>query len=452
MSKIIVVGANHAGTYAINTILSNVKKDSKEYQVVTYDRNNNISFLGCGMALWIGNVIDSGDGLFYASPESLKENGAEVYMDHEMIDVDFDKKAITLKNVLTNEEFTDTYDKLILGIGSWPILPKFEGYDLENIMYAKIYQNAVECIDKLKDESIKNVVVVGAGYIGVELAEAFVANGKNVTLINDEGVLNRYYDKNFQDMMHNRLVDNGLDVRIGERVEKFIGNDQNKVSKVVTTKGEYDADLVLMSIGFKPRTEVLQGKGIELTENGSIKTNKNMETSINDVYAIGDCATVYNNATDEYQNIALATNAVRTGITAGLNAIGTKIEMQGVQGSNAIHIFGLTLCSTGLTEQEAINNGYNVDSVELTDTIRPEFMPDSGEVSIKVVWDKESRRILGAQIASDEDITLAIHFFSLAVQERYSIDKLALTDLFFLPHFNKPDNFITKIGLMALAK
>ncbi len=452
MSKIVVIGANHAGTYAINTMLSAIGEDKDKHQVVVYDRNNNISFLGCGMALWIGNVINSGDDLFYASPESLRENGAEVYMEHEMIDVDFDNKEVTLKNVLTNEILKDSYDKLILGIGSWPILPKFEGHDLENIMYAKIYQNALECIDKLKDPAIKNVVVVGAGYIGVELAEAFVANGKNVTLINDEEILNKYYDEEIQVMMHNRLVTNGVNVVTGELVEKFGGNSQNKVSKVVTNKNSYDADLVLMSIGFKPRTEMLQGKNIELSSTGAIKTNKKMETSVKDVYAIGDCTNVYNNALGRYQNIALATNAVRTGITAGLNAVGNEIEMQGVQGSNAIHIFGLTLCSTGLTESEAIKAGLEVDSVTLTDTIRPDFMPNNEKVTIKVVWSTKSRRILGAQIASNEDITLAIHFFSLAIQENYTIDKLALTDLFFLPHFNKPENFITKAGLMAILK
>ncbi len=452
MSKIVVVGANHAGTYAINTILSSLGEDKEKHQVVVYDRNDNISFLGCGMALWIGNVIDSGDELFYATPESLRENGANVYMEHEMIDVDFEKKEITVKDTVSNKLITDTYDKLILGIGSWPILPKLEGYDLENIMYAKIYQNAVECIDKLKDETIKNVVVVGAGYIGVELAEAFIANGKNVTLINDTEILNKYYDEDIQKMMHNRLVENGVNVVTGELVEKFIGNDQNKVSKVVTTSNTYDADLVLMSIGFKPRTEMLQEKEIELSSSGAIKTNKKMETSVKDVYAIGDCTNVYNNALGRYQNIALASNAVRTGITAGLNAIGSDIEMQGVQGSNSIHIFGLTLCSTGLTEGEAIKAGFEVDSITLTDNIRPEFMPNNEKVTIKIVWSTKSRRILGAQIASNEDITLAIHFFSLAIQESYTIDKLAFTDLFFLPHFNKPENFITKAGLMALLK
>ncbi len=447
MSKIIVIGANHAGTYAINTLLDMF---GKENEIVVYDKNDNISFLGCGMALWIGNVINSPRGLFYATPEMLGDKGAKINMEHELTDVDFNKKEVVIKNLKTGKEFRDTYDKLILGIGSWPILPKLPGHDLDNILYAKIFQNAQECINKLMNEDIKNVTVVGAGYIGVELAEAFVQNGKNVTLINDEEILNRYYDKPFQEAMHKRLVANGIKVVIGERVESFEGN--SKVEKVITNKNEYKADLVLMSIGFRPLTDVVKNKGIELTEAGAIKTNMKMETSVKDVFAIGDCTVVYNNATNEYAHTALATNAVRTGITAALNAGGKSVEMLGVQGSNAIHICGLTLCSTGLTENEAVKAGYNVDSVIHTDTIRADFMPDNNDVTIKVVWDKETRRILGAQIMSEEDITLAIHFFSLAIQEKYVIDKLALTDLFFLPHFNKPENFITKAGLLALQK
>lgn len=448
MEKVIVIGTNHAGTHAVQAIAENYKDTHK---VVTYDRNDNISFLGCGMALWIGGVIDNSDGLFYATPDTLRGMGADVYMEHDLVDVDFDKKEVTIKNLKTNETFTDNYDKLVLGVGSWPILPPIKGHDLENIKYAKIFQNAEEVIKILEDPEIKSVAVVGAGYIGVELAESFVQKGKEVTLINDFEVLNRYYDKEFQELMHKRLVDNGVNVKTGERAVEFIG-ENGKVKKVVTDKDTYNADLVLMSIGFRPNTAFLKDKGIELSEVGAIVTNDNQETSIKDVYAIGDCSTVRDNARRTKANIALATNAVRTGIVAGHNACGTKIEMLGVQGSNAIHIFGLTLCSTGITETEAKLAGFNCNSVTVTDTIRPAFMPNNNDVTLKVVWDKDSRRILGAQMASNEDITLALHFFSLAIQENYSIDKLALTDLFFLPHFNQPHNFITKAGLLALGK
>ncbi len=447
MERIIVIGTNHAGTHAVQTLVDNYT----DVEVVTYDKNDNISFLGCGMALWIGNVIESGDGLFYATPESLRKAGAQVYMRHELISVDYDTKQVILKNLETDEVVTDHYDKLILATGSWPILPKFEGHDLDNIIYAKIYQNAVGAIEKLKDESIKQVAVVGAGYIGVELAEAFKENGKEVVLINNGNVLNRYYDEEFQEEMRKNLEAHGVKCEIAGRVTGFEGKD-GKVSKVKTENGEYDAQLVLMSIGFSPNTEMLRHENLEMLANGAIITDEHMETSIKDVYAIGDCATIKNNACNETAHIALASNALRTGIVAAHSAMGSDIAMQGVQGSNAIHIFGLTMASTGLTETVAKEKGYNVSTTTVTDNIRPGFMPNNAEVTLKLVWDYDSRRILGAQLMSEEDVTLALHMFSLAIQEQLSVDKLAFLDLFFLPHFNQPHNFITKAGLQALNK
>lgn len=447
MEKVIVIGANHAGTHSILTLVDNYPN----VEVTTYDRNDNISFLGCGMALWVSNVIENPDGLFYATPQGLEEKGVHVFMNHELLGVDFDAKQVKVKNLKTDEVLSDSYDKLILAVGSWPILPPIPGMELENVHYAKIFQNAQTVIEKIKDPAIKRVAVVGAGYIGVELAEAFKENNKEVILINDENVLNNYYDPEFQNLMKQNLLDNGVQLALEELVTEIKGVD-GKVAQVVTNKNTYDADMVLMSIGFKPNTEFLKESGLDFNPNGSIKVNNHQETNIKDVYAIGDCADIQTNATQGRGYVALATNAVRTGIVAGHNVGGTAVEMLGVQGSNAIHIYGLTLCSTGITEGVAKKLGYNVNSVTVTELLKPAFMPDNEEVTLKVVWDKDSRRILGAQMASKADITLALHVFSLAVQEGYSIDKLALLDLFFLPHFNQPANFITKAGLLALGK
>lgn len=446
--KVVIIGANHAGTHSILEI-ANKYRDTHE--VVAYDKNDNISFLGCGMALWIGGIIESGEELFYASPDTLKELGVKIHMKHEFVGVDFAGKVIEVKNLENDEISKESYDKLIFAMGSWPILPPLNGSELDNIMYAKIFQNAQLAIEKIKDTHIQKVTVVGGGYIGLELAEAFKLNGKEVTLINDMNVLNRYYDSEMQDMMKANLEKNGINLRLGETVTEFEGVD-GKVTKVITTKGSYDSDMVLMCIGFKPNTEALKGTGIDLTPNGAIITNNRMETSIEDVYAIGDCTAIYSNASKSYEHVALASNAVRTGIVAGHNACGTPLEMQGVQGSNAIHIFGLTMCSTGLTETTAKDCSVDIDLVEVKTLIKPPFMPDNDEIILRVLWEKSTKRIVGAQMASRADITLALHFFSLAIQEGYTIDKLALTDTFFLPHFNQPHNFITKAGLMALNK
>lgn len=206
MNKIVIVGANHAGTAAANTIMGNYK-DAK---VTIFDANSNISFLGCGMALWIGEQIAGAEGLFYSNKEKLEAQGAVVHMEAPVESIDFDKKIVyaTLKDGSKVEE---SYDKIILATGSMPIIPDIPGRDLENVQKVKLYQHADEVIQKLKTEDIKDVVVVGAGYIGVELAEAFERHGKNVTLIDiADTCLPAYYDEEFTELMKQSLKDHGI--------------------------------------------------------------------------------------------------------------------------------------------------------------------------------------------------------------------------------------------------
>jgi len=443
MSKIIVVGANHAGTAAIKTILANYPG----HQVVVFDSNSNISFLGCGMALWIGSQIDGPDGLFYSNKAELESMGAVIHMETPVENIDFETKRVIArkKDGTTIEE---TYDKLILATGSWPIVPNIPGKDLENVQLVKLYQHAADVVEKLKKPEIKNVTVVGAGYIGVELAEAFERHGKNTTLIDiAETCLPVYYDEPFTDLMRNNLQDHHIKLAFGEMVTEIRG--EKKVEMVVTNKNQYPSDMVVMCIGFKPNTTLGDGK-LEKFKNGAYLVNKKQETSIKDVYAIGDCATVYDNAIDAPNYIALATNAVRSAIVAAHNACGTKMESVGVQGSNGINIYDLKMVSTGMTLNKAKSLGIHGAAVDYEDLQKPEFMKtDNPKVKIRIVYHADTRVILGAQMASTYDISMGIHLFSLAIQEKVTIDKLALTDLLFLPHFNKPYNYITMAALSA---
>ncbi len=454
MSKIVVIGANHAGTACIKTMLTNYG-DANE--IVVFDQNSNISFLGCGMALWIGEQISSGDGLFYSNKEELEKLGAKVYMNSPVSTIDYETKTVTA--LVDGKEHVETYDKLIFATGSQPVLPPIKGAaikegslefeaTLKNLQFVKLYQNAADVIEKLKDEDIKRVAVVGAGYIGVELAEAFQRKGKEVVLIDvADTCLAGYYDRDLTDKMSKNLEDHGIKLAFGETVKEVAGTD--KVEKIITDKNEYDVDMVILAVGFRPNT-AFAGEGIERFRNGAFLVNKHQETSISGVYAIGDCATIYDNATRDTNYIALASNAVRTGIVAAHNACGTELEGIGVQGSNGISIYGLNMVSTGLTLEKARRLGFDAAVTEYTDNQKPEFMEHGNfPVTIKIVYDKDSRRILGAQLASTEDISMGIHMFSLAIQEGVTIEKLALTDIFFLPHFNKPYNYITMAALGA---
>ena len=442
--KIVVVGCTHAGTAAVVN-LKNLHPDS---EITIYEKNDNISFLSCGIALNVGKVIENTESLFYNSPENLASLGVITNMKHEVLDINFDAKSIKVKNLVSNEVFEDNYDKLVLTLGSWPIVPKFEGGDLENIVLCKNYEHALNIIEKSKNA--ESAVVIGAGYIGVELAEAFEMQGKKVTLIDAENrIMAKYLDKEFTDRAEKEFSDRGVKLVLGEKVQKFKGKN-GKVTEVVTENGEYKGDLVVLCIGFTPNTNLVKGK-LETLPNGAIVIDEYMRTSKEDVYAAGDCCVVKYNPAGDTRYIPLATNAVRMGTLVARNIVKPTIKYMGTQGTSGIKIYNACIASTGLTEEMAkVTTSMNIDSVIIKDNHRPEFMPSYEEAMIKLVFDKDTRRIIGGQILSNNDLTQYMNTLSVVIQNNMTIEELAMTDFFFQPHFNKPWSLLNTVALQAL--
>ena len=441
--KIIVIGCTHAGTAAV----VNLKELYPDSQITIYEKNDNVSFLSCGIALSIGDVVTNPEKLFYNSPENLASQGVITNMKHEVLDIDFNNKKISVKNLTTGKTLEDTYDKLVLTLGSWPIVPKFEGGNLENIVLCKNYDHAKTIIEKSKNA--KNVVVIGAGYIGVELAEAFEMKSKNVTLIDAEDrIMAKYLDKDFTDMAEAEFTKRGVNLVLGQKVQKFEGD--NKVSKVITDKGEFKADLVVLCIGFAPNTNLVKGK-LDTLPNGAIIIDEYMRTSEKDVFAAGDCCVVRFNPAKENRYIPLATNAVRMGTLVAKNLVNPTLKYMGTQGTSGIKIYDLCIASTGLTEEVAKNTtNLNVESVTATDNYRPEFMPSFEEAKVKLVYDKDTRKVVGGQIISKIDLTQFMNTLSVVIQNEMTIEELAMTDFFFQPHFNKPWSLLNIAALKAL--
>ncbi|ANS76182.1 NADH oxidase [Paenibacillus yonginensis] len=441
--KIAVIGCTHAGTAAI----VNAAKLYPEAQITVYERNDNISFLSCGIALYVGGMVKDPAGLFYSSPEQLKELGVETRMLHEVTAVDTAGKTLTARNLATGEVMQDSFDKLIVTTGSWPIVPKFEGGDLDNILLSKNYNHSNTIIEKAKQAT--SIVVVGAGYIGVELVEAFQLNGKQVTLIDaEERILSKYLDSEYTDKIEMSLQEHGIQLALGEKVTRFEGED-GKVNKVMTDKGQYEADLVILCIGFRPNTELLKGQ-VDMLENGAIIVDNYMQTSCPDVYAAGDSCAVYYNPTRKHAYIPLATNAVRMGTLIARNLIKPTVSYMGTQGTSGIKIYEDNIAATGLTEIGAKEAGLDTDSVVIREHYRPEFMPTHEEVMLKVVFEKVSRRIVGAQLMSKANLTQSINTLSVCIQNQMTMEELAFVDFFFQPHYNKPWNFLNTAGLAAL--
>jgi len=440
--KVAVIGCTHAGTAAI----VNTAKKHPDAEITVYERNDNISFLSCGIALYVGGVVKDPQGLFYSSPEALAELGVKTKMSHDVLDIDVDNKILKVKDLTSGKEFEDTFDKLIITTGSWPIVPNIEGIDLDNILLSKNYAHSNTIIEKAK--SANKIVVVGAGYIGVELVEAFEMNGKEVTLIDGmDRILSKYLDKEFTDTAEDEFKNHGIKLALGETVSKFEGKD-GKVTKVVTNKGEYEADLVILCIGFRPSTALFKDK-LDMLPNGAIIVDEYMRTSKEGIFAAGDCASIIYNPTGKREYIPLATNAVRMGTLIGRNLVEPTTKYMGTQGTSGIKIYDYNIASTGLTEASAKAAGLKVKTVSATDNYRPEFMPTFDSATVKVVYDEESEVILGAQIISKTDLTQLMNTMSVVIQNKMTIDELAFVDFFFQPHFNKPWSLLNIVALSA---
>ena len=448
--KIIIVGINHAGTSALRTLLA----QNAAHQITAYDRNTNISFLGCGIALVVGGTVKDIHDLFYCTPVKLENKGAKVRMNHEVTAIDPAAHTVKVKNLETGEVFEDFYDKLIYAAGSWPLdIPGIQpqAAHLENVEICKLFQHAEQLIQRADDPAVKTVTVIGSGYIGIELAEAYHKKGKKVTLIDFETrALARYFDREFTAPLEGDIVKAGITLALGQKVVDFKG-EAGKVRQVVTDKGVYDADLVITCVGFKPNTELLpQGKK---TANGALIVDEYMRTSIPDIYGIGDAIAMYHAAFGTHQQVALATNAVKSGITAASHINGNEaVKIESVAGTNAICVFENKLASTGISEETARRLKMNVASSYIEDNDRPEFMGSYTKTRIKLVYDKESLRLLGAQIGSygASNHTEVIYYLALAIQKRMNLIDIAFTDVYFLPHFNKPFNFVLSSIMQAI--
>lgn len=444
--KVVVVGCTHAGTAAVKNILAS----HPEAEVTVFERNDNISFLSCGIALYVGGVVKDPAGLFYSNPEELASLGAKVNMEHDVTNVDTEGKKVTAKDLKTGEEKIVDYDKLVMTTGSWPIIPPIPGIDSKNVLLCKNYNQANKIIEEAK--SAKRVVVVGGGYIGIELVEAFAESGKDVTLIDGlPRILNKYLDQPFTDLLEKELEDHGVKLALGENVSEFVADENGAVKQVVTPSAQFDADMVILCVGFRPNTELLKGK-VDMLPSGAIKVNDYMQSSDPDIFAAGDSTVVHYNPTHQDSYIPLATNAVRQGMLVGHNLTEQKMKYRGTQGTSGLYLFGWNIGSTGLTSEGAKMQGVDVNVTLIEDNYRPEFMPTTEKILMELVSEKGTNRIVGAQFISKYDITQSANTMSVVIQNEMTVEDLALQDFFFQPHFDRPWNYLNILAQAALEK
>ncbi len=336
---------------------------------------------------------------------------------------------------------------MVVTSGSWPVIPPIKGVDNPNVYLCKNWNHAQKLFETAPSK--KRITIIGGGYIGAELAEAYSTTGHEVTLLDGaDRVMSKYFDEQFTSVVERDFADHGVTLGLDQQVKEISGNGPVTIK---TTKGTYETDLIVMSVGFRPNTDLFKGE-LEMTENGALITNDYMQTSNPDIFAAGDSAAVHYNPTHSLSYVPLATNAVRQGILVGKNIVKPTVKYMGTQSSSGLKLYDKTIVSTGMTMAAATQRGMNAHEVIVKDNYRPEFMPSTEPVLMSLVYDPVSRRILGGSLLSTHDVSQSANTLSVCIQNKNTIDDLAMVDMLFQPQFDRPFNYLNILAQAAQAK
>lgn len=445
--KVIIIGGVAAGMSAG----AKASRLDKTTDIVIYEKTDIVSWGACGLPYYVGNFFEDTKNMIARPVEKFIEAGINVKIKHEVLGIDVTKKEVTVKNLLTNEEFIDTYDKLVIATGAHAIIPPIENVNAEGVFTLKDFQDGIDLKKEMVKEENQNIVIVGAGYIGLEVVEAAKHLGKeNIRIIQlGDRVLLESFDKEITDIMEEEIDSyEGINLHVEELVQSII-EENGKVIGVKTNKGEYKADLVIISTGIRPNTSFLKETGIEMLKNGALIIDNKGRTSIDSIYSAGDCATVHHLVRDENVYIPLATTANKLGRIVGENLVGMDTEFQGTLGSAAVKVIDLEAGRTGITENEAKNMGINYKTVFIKDKNQTNYYPGREDIYIKLIYNADSRVLLGGQIVGKKGAVLRVDSLATAIFAKLTVDQLGMMDFCYAPPFARTWDAMNVAGNVA---
>lgn len=439
--RVIIIGGVAAGMSAA----AKLKRMQPEYEVVVYEKTDVVSFGACGLPYFVGGFFDDVNNMIARPAEKFRESGIDLNIFHEVIDVDTEAKKLTVKNLTTGEEFVDTYDKLMIASGASSIIPPIKNVNIENVSTLKSMADGIKVKELMKKEEIKNVAIIGAGFIGLEAVEAAKKLGKNVVVFQlEDRILPQVFDKEVTDILEAEIRKHDVDLRLEEIVGELVG--ETKVEKVITNKGEYDADLVIVATGVRPNTSFLKNTNINMLPNGAIIVDEFGKTSVEDVYSAGDCATIQNIVTGQDSYVPLATGANKLGRIVGENLAGANNTFQGSLGSSCIKVMDMEAASTGLTEIQAARLGIEVKTKFISDFNQTNYYPGRDKMYVKLVYDANTKVILGGQVAGYKDAVQRANVIAACVFGKLTTNQLGMLDLCYAPPFARTWDILNVAG------
>ena len=439
--RVVIIGAVAAGMSAA----AKLKRMKPDYEVVVYEKTDVVSFGACGLPYFVGGFFDDANNMIARSPEKFRESGIDLNIFKEVTAVDTDNKKLKILDVKTGETFEDSYDKLMIATGASSIIPPIKNVNLENVSTLKTMEDGIKVKEILNKEDVKNVVIIGAGFIGLEAVEAAKKLGKNVTVIQAaDRVLNAVFDKEITDVLEDEIKSHGVNLRLEELASEFIG--ETKVEKVITNTGEIDADLVIIATGVRPNTTFLKDTKIEMLGNGAIIVDEYGKTSVEGIYSAGDCATIKNIVTNEDMFVPLATGANKLGRIVGENLAGANNAFQGSLASSCIKVMNMEAASTGLTEEKAKSLGLNYKAKFISDFNQTNYYPGRDKIYVKLVYDADTKVILGGQVAGFKDSVQRANVLAAAIFGKMTTNQLGMLDLCYAPPFARTWDVLNVAG------
>lgn len=428
--KVLVLGGVAAGT----KIAAKLMREDRSNEVLVLNKGKNISYAGCGLPYYVGHVIEDKEQLIVNTPDKYEKlTGVKVLTETEAVKVNPSSKEVTARNLQTGEENVYSYDKLVISVGASPVKPPVEGLDLENVFFVRTPEDAIRIREVVDTGEIKKAVVVGAGYIGLEIAENLKLMGIRPFVLDMAPQVLPGFDPEMASYVEGKLADAGIPVVTGVKVTGIEGD--GKVEKVITDKKAYKTNLVVLSAGIRPNTGFLEDTGISMVK-GTILTNEYGETNIEDIYAAGDCAMVRSGITGKAMWSPMGSTANIAGRLIAQTIMGNKQTYKGVLGTAVCKLPELNVGRTGLTEEQAIAEGFDAVSVVSVVDDKAHYFPGASSFTIKMIADRKSLRLLGVQVIGSGAVDKIVDIAVTGIMLKGTLTDLADMDLAYAPPFS----------------
>ena len=443
--KVIIVGGVAGGA----TAAARLRRLDEQAEIVVFERSGYISYANCGLPYYIGGVIEDPKALTLQTPESFFSRfRVDMRVRHEVTAIHPERKTVSVKNLVTGEEFEESYDKLLLSPGAKPTQPRLPGVGLEKVFTLRTVEDTFRIKDYINTHHPRSAILAGGGFIGLELAENLRELGMEVTIVQRPRQLMNPFDPDMAAFIHSEVRRHGITLALGSTVEAFRERD-GSVDVLLKDEDPLHADMVVLAIGVTPDTALAREAGLELGLKGSIVVNDRMETSIPDIYAVGDAVQVKHYVTGQDAVISLAGPANRQGRIAADNICGGNSRYPGSQGSSVIKVFDLTAAATGVNETNAKKAGLDADAVILSPMSHAGYYPGGKVMTMKVVFEKETYRLLGAQIVGYEGVDKRIDVLATAIHAGLTAIQLKDLDLAYAPPYSSAKDPVNMAGFMA---